>query len=246
MSKAIAISENVREMVPSVEPNPMTMIAAMIERGTDMSQLERMLSMQERWEGNEARKAFFAAKAQFSAHPPKVIKDKANSQYNNSKYSSLENTVNPVKEELSKYGLSTHWEVDQANRIAVTCIMSHEKGHSERVTISGPPDNSGKKNDLQQIKSTLTYLKLATFEAITGTASEVGSLNDDGNSAAMAHNPDNDPASNDQMAMIQDYRDAGAIPEATETWINKKSPLTVKQAGVLLTKLKKASSDAAR
>ena len=49
--------------------------------------------------------------------------------------------------------------------------------------MSGPPDDSGKKNPLQQIKSTITYLEIATFEAVTGiAASDAG--DDDGNGTA--------------------------------------------------------------
>jgi len=47
--------------------------------------------------------------------------------------------------------------------------------------MSGPPDDSGKKNPLQQIKSTVTYLKISTLEAACGLASTDASADDDGN-----------------------------------------------------------------
>ncbi|WP_241085163.1 hypothetical protein [Candidatus Vondammii sp. HM_W22] len=40
---------------------------------------------------------------------------------------------------------------------------------------------SGSKNPIQQIKSTITYLKIATYEAVTGIASTEGNVDDDGN-----------------------------------------------------------------
>jgi hypothetical protein len=79
--------------------------------------------------------------------------------------------------------LNARWDVEQGTSIKVTCILSHAMGHSERVSLSGPPDESGAKNKLQQIKSTLTYLKGATFEAVTGVATIPGNLDDDGNAA---------------------------------------------------------------
>jgi len=52
------------------------------------------------------------------------------------------------------------------------------------VTLFGPADSSGSKNPLQQVKSTVTYLRKATFEAITGIASSNPTDDDDGNAAA--------------------------------------------------------------
>ena len=44
-------------------------------------------------------------------------------------------------------------------------------------------DANNAKNPLQQVKSTMTYLKIATFEAVTGIASRAGNQDDDGNGA---------------------------------------------------------------
>jgi hypothetical protein len=44
-------------------------------------------------------------------------------------------------------------------------------------------DGSGAKNPIQQIKSTITYLKGVTFESITGLASTDDNVDDDGNAA---------------------------------------------------------------
>jgi hypothetical protein len=71
--------------------------------------------------------------------------------------------------------------------VKVTCILSHVQGHSESVSLAAPPDVSGAKNPIQQIKSTTTYLKLATFEAVTGIATEEGNKDDDGNGAGTAY-----------------------------------------------------------
>jgi hypothetical protein len=45
--------------------------------------------------------------------------------------------------------------------------------------LSSPPDTSGAKNPLQQIKSAITYLEGATFQAITGIVAS--DEDDDGN-----------------------------------------------------------------
>lgn len=161
---------------------PADLLALAVSQGADLDRLERLMELKERHEANEARKAYHEAVAAFKANPPKVYKDKENKQYG-SRYSTLANMVNTVNSALSVHGLSARWDSDQSSQIKVTCILSHVQGHSESVSLAGPADTSGSKNSLQQIKSTLTYLKLATFELVTGVASEEGNLDDDGNGA---------------------------------------------------------------
>lgn len=171
-------------LVPSANVNvtPLQLLNIAVSKGTDLAQLEKLMDLQERWEKNEARKAYAEALAAFKANPPTVYKDKENKQYD-SMYTTKGNLVNTINPELSKYGLSVRWDFDQIGGIKVTCILTHRAGHSESVSMSGPADDSGKKNPLQQIKSTVTYLEIATFEAVTGTASADGSADDDGNSS---------------------------------------------------------------
>lgn len=148
--------------------------------------IEKMMELQERHEATQAKKAFTKAMAAFKADPPTIFKDKTNKQFG-SKYSSIEALVNPAIPYLSKYGLSHSWQYgDPAEKqVVVTCTITHELGHSESVKMSAPPDTSGgnSKNPIQQIKSTQTYLKIATFEAVTGLVSQEGNLSDDGNAA---------------------------------------------------------------
>lgn len=234
-----------RQEAPNTElqvVTPMQMVAVAVERGHDIQQIEKLMDLADRHEKNEARKAYYKARAAFAANPPKVIKDKVNRQYG-SPYSSLENFVSTVAAGLSPHGLSACWTFDQSGgTISVTCVLTHERGHSEDVTLSGPPDTSGQKNSLQQIKSTLTYLKLATLEAVTGIASVVGNVDDDGNGAGRKPNPDDEPATDEQLAYITEFRDAGKIPDVTLQWLDKQESLTTGQAAALLKKLRKSEA----
>lgn len=171
--------------LPAVQPqnSPMQMLQAAIDKNMAPEVIEKMLDLRDRWEASEARKAYMEAIAAFKANPPKVIKNKTNKQYN-SMYSTLDNLVNNVNAALSVHGLNARWDIAQQDKeITVRCILSHVMGHSESVALTAPPDTSGSKNAIQQIKSTITYLKLATYEAVTGIASEEGNLDDDGNAA---------------------------------------------------------------
>ncbi len=159
--------------LPAPQPGPATpilMLANAVERGMDPATIKDLMDLSDRWEKNEARKAYAAALAAFKASPPAIYKDKRNVQYD-SMYASIGALVNGSIGSLSSHGLSHHWEIDQSAGIRVTCILTHRAGHSESVSMTGPADDSGKKNPLQQIKSTVTYLKIATFEAVTGRGS---------------------------------------------------------------------------
>lgn len=169
-------------LVPEVvENNYDKAINLAIETKADLPTIEKFMDLRERWEKNEARKAFHVAMAAFKSNLPTVVKDKTNSQYK-SKYVSEDALINTINPELSKQGLSASFDFAQeGENIKVTCNITHAKGHRESVSLSGKADGSGSKNPLQQIKSTTTYLRKATFEAITGIASSENEADDDGN-----------------------------------------------------------------
>lgn len=153
-----------------------------------MITLEKLLTLQERWEANEAKKAYNVAMAEFKANPPKIDKDKTVA-YDTSKgktsyhHASLANVTDKINEALSKYGLSASWFTKQNGEILVTCKIAHIMGHSEETTLSAPADTSGSKNSIQAIGSTITYLCRYTLLCLTGLATE--DQDDDGNSAGV-------------------------------------------------------------
>ena len=196
-------TEERREVTPRQQTavTPMDMLNAAVERGDAIEKLSQLMDLHERWEAAQAKKAYIQAKAAFKTNAPMVFKDMENKQYK-SMYSSIGNVVNTINAALSKYELDASWDYDQSETaIKVTCILTHSQGYSERVSLSGPPDTSGSKNPIQQIKSTTTYLKLATFEAVTGIASKEGNKDDDGNSAG------SEPISEEQAKRILDLID---------------------------------------
>lgn len=72
---------------------------------------------------------------------------------------------------MAPFGLIADWRTkNEPGSISVTCIVTHEMGHSESTSLSGPPDSSGKKNSIQEIGSTVSYLERYTLFAITGLA----------------------------------------------------------------------------
>ncbi len=168
-----------KELVGTQSNSPAEMIRMAVAGNADLEKLEKLLALQERYEANEARKAYHAAMAEFKANPPDIEKDKTVA-YGNTKYNhaTLANVTSKINAALSKHGLSASWSTKQNGTIDVTCKITHVKGHSEETTISAPADKSGSKNDIQAIGSTITYLQRYTLLALTGLATH--EADDDG------------------------------------------------------------------
>lgn len=170
----------------AVHANPyLGMIEAMVSRGGDLSNLDKMLDLQLKWEANEARKAFVAAMAAFKAEPMEILKRKLVSfttrdgdvtSYTHAELSDVTDAVVPA---MGKHGLSHRWDIQQqGGAITVVCTITHALGHSESVSMTAAPDASGKKNAIQQVASTTTYLQRYTLLAATGMATK--GMDDDG------------------------------------------------------------------
>ena len=170
--------EEVKEIVTVQSNSPAEMIKIAMAAGTDLDKLEKLLNIQERYEANQAKKAYHVAMTAFKANPPKINKDKKVS-YKDVKYNhaSLANVTEKINTELSKYGLSASWSTKQNGQILVTCKITHVKGHSEETTLSAGADTTGSKNSIQAMGSTITYLERYTLLALTGLAA---SEDDDG------------------------------------------------------------------
>lgn len=178
---------------------PMEMLSRALERGIDSDQLDKLMTLQQRWDADQARKEFVKAMAAFKAEPLRLTRDRTVS-YSGTNYShaSLAQVVDAVVAALSKHGLSHRWETTQeGDNITVSCVLTHELGHSERTTLSAGPDKSGSKNSIQAIGSTVTYLQRYTLMAATGLAAH--DMDDDGRNAA----PTAETISQEQLADLE-------------------------------------------
>ncbi len=166
--------------------SPIMAAAALVQQADgkiDVDKLEALLKVQMQWEANEAKKAYVVAMAAFKDDPPEIVKDRTVS-YGQTKYShaSLANVTACINKALSTHGLSAAWGTSQNDgKVRVTCKITHIMGHSEETYLDAPPDDSGKKNVIQQIGSTVTYLQRYTLLALTGLATY--DQDNDGNGA---------------------------------------------------------------
>jgi len=158
---------------------PMQMLQIAVEQGADLDKLTKLMDLQERWEANEARKAFVVALNEFKKNPPELVKDRRvsfPSKGGQTEYyhATLEQVSSVIGRALALNGLAHRWETEQPDggMIRVRCILMHEKGHTESVSLSAGRDESGGKNNIQGVASTVTYLERYTLLAISGMATK--------------------------------------------------------------------------
>ena len=181
MKNEIIEMESTGGQVAAQNITPMSIIQQAVASGADVEKLGQLMALQERWEANEARKAFTVAMGNFKAAKIVVGKNK-NVAFGQTRYNhaTLENVCDTLGDELSKHGLSFRWHTEQVEggKVRVTCILTNVLGHSESSWMEASPDTSGQKNAIQAIGSVITYLQRYTALAVTGTAT--GEMDDDG------------------------------------------------------------------
>ena len=189
MINEVAVVEKKNKAIKTIKAEdntPQGIIRSAFERGFTPEQIKDLLLIQERWEANEARKAFNVAMSEFKANAPKIIKDKGVSFGQGKaayKYAKLDQVAGKIAAEMSKHGLSASWRTDQTELVSVTTRISHIKGHFEETTLKAPADVSGNKNSLQAIGSTISYLQRYGLLCIAGLAA--ADMDDDGESSSM-------------------------------------------------------------
>jgi hypothetical protein len=199
---------------------PMDMIDRALVAGADPATLEKLLALQERWEANQGRKAFDEAMAAAKAEIPTIRKNrtvdftsqKGRTHYKHEDLAEIAATVNPI---LGKYGLSYRFKTTNAPNepITVTCVITHRMGYYEETTLSGPRDDSGNKNAIQQVGSTLTYLQRMTLKAALGLAA---GEDDDGRASGTGQ----ETISEQQVIRIRELLEATGsdTPHFCEVW----------------------------
>lgn len=217
MNTALELQSNEHRSVaePAVV-TPLTMIDRALSSGASPETLEKLLALQERWEATQGRKAFDEAMAAAKDEIPIIRKNrtvdftssKGRTHYKHEDLAEIAETVVPI---LSKFGLSYRFRTSaEPNQpIMVTCIVAHRLGYYEETSLSGPRDDSGNKNAIQQVGSTLTYLQRMTLKAALGLAA---AEDDDGRKS---EDPKSDPISQDQVSKVM------ALIEETDTDIAK-------------------------
>jgi len=128
---------------------PSAMISEAVAKGANLEQLEKLLSLQERWEANEAKKLYNKAMVSAQEEIPSVVKTKKNDQ-THSKYADLGNIISQTKKVYTKHGFSVSFyegDTTKENHVRICADVVHASGHKETYHYDVPLDGVGIKGN---------------------------------------------------------------------------------------------------
>jgi hypothetical protein len=204
---------------------PSDLLHRAVASGANIEVLEKLMGLQERWEANQARKAFDTAIASAKAKIGVISKNRrvdftSNRGRTNYSYEDLAEIARTVDPALGEFGLSYRFRTAalSPDTIAVTCRVSHRDGYSEETTLPGTHDTSGNKNSIQALGSAVTYLQRYTLKAALGLAA---SVDDDGQAVGAKNTP---PDSDDYVERWTIFlEDAVSADEIALKWNGEKA-----------------------
>lgn len=158
------------------DDSSMNLIHMAIHSSLDIDSIEKLCKIQDQIDSKSARKAFFCSLSRFQSQLPVIHKKgEASFEYRNGSsrvaytYAKIEDIAKAVNPLLFENGLSYRYEqMNEQQVVTVACIVTHKDGHEERTEMSGFADQSGKKNHIQQISSTISYLRRYTLTGALG------------------------------------------------------------------------------
>lgn len=157
--------------------NDIASIQNQLLESQDEGTFNRLMTLRREHLNQEAKKEFMVAFSFLQAALPSVkksgkasFKTKQNGQvqYSFVKIDDLTEALKPI---ICQHGFSFMFRQKEIHdRIAVCCVVMHVSGHQEVVEMTAPVDNTGAKNHLQAIASTVSYLKRLTFVSAFGVS----------------------------------------------------------------------------
>lgn len=141
---------------------------------TDVTKLERLLSMYERITASRAKADYFDGLAAMQIEMPAIV-ERGKIQIGTGKaqmYALWEDINDAIKPVLQRHGFALSFRTGiEDSKITVTGVLSHRGGHSEQTTIHLPSDTSGSKNAVQAVGSSTSYGKRYTAQALLNLTS---------------------------------------------------------------------------
>lgn len=147
-----------------IQPGPMGMALEFLSNGGDLENLEKMMDLQERFDKNEAKKAFFSAMVDTQREMPVIYEGRKNNQ-TKSNYAAYKDIVRDAKPIYTKFCLSVSFYEEEAKKddyIKLCADVYHEKGHCRKYSTSIPIDDKGPKGTpvktkTHGVKSAISY-----------------------------------------------------------------------------------------
>jgi hypothetical protein len=187
------------------QPNDLQLIYQMfLDSDKNPDTLKILIDHQERMKAEAAKKAFLRAKIKFASMAPKIIKDSHSNEqgWSHAQLGKITEMVLPLLSECELVYQWKHESIDDFNKCI--CILTHVDGHFETNTMTGPPDYSDNKNDLQALGSSNSYLQKYTLLPLLGLAA----ANDDDGFASSSTGPvrqlkNSFPLSSEQIQTVE-------------------------------------------
>ena len=198
------------EVVRAQTDEPNSLLHHAISVGANPETIEKMMHLSERHSANLARQAFDRAMSQAKAEIRPIAKKNAGpslrggsgSAYQFESLADIDTHVDPI---LAAHGLSCRFRSETSDGlVTVWCIISHQDGHFEETSLSGPAETSGSKNAYQAIGSAVTYLQRYTKKLALGLSA---AKDDDAGSVGPA------TLSPDQYVRVRDLAQEVGVPE---------------------------------
>ena len=152
------------------QESPLTLIKQAIENKVDVDTIEKLMTLQERWEKSRAKKAFNLAMAAFQGECPIIkkltdgggIRATGKPAY---KYATLDAIIDQTRELIQKHEFSYMIKTEtMAQGVKVTCIVTHSLGHSESTDVSVPlGTKTAIMSNSQHVAAALTFAKRYAF-----------------------------------------------------------------------------------
>src|SRR3990167_9135612 len=127
------------------DESPAEIIRLAVLGKVDLEKLEKLLVLQERWDANQAKKAFSESMVTVQKNIVLVAKTLTNSQ-THSKYASLGNIICQTKEVYTEYGFSISFyegQTEKLEHIRICADVVHRLGHKETYHFDVPLDGKG-------------------------------------------------------------------------------------------------------
>lgn len=185
-SQELAPSANALPAADAATPARLLELA--VQSDADPDKLRQLMDLQERWEAQQSKRAFFAAMQAVQAEAPRIVRDAENTQ-TRSMYARLESINKRLTPVYTRHGFSLSFGTADSpldGYVRTVCDVMHSGGHERRYHVDLPPDIAGIKGQnnktlVHAAGSTLSYARRYLTLLIFNVA--LAGEDDDGNGA---------------------------------------------------------------
>jgi hypothetical protein len=173
--------------VPATHGNNLVLMFERLasDPNVNVEKLERLIELQERIMAHNAEAAFNVAFAQML---PKIPTIAERARTDKTAYAPLEDIIEVVRPILSEYGFSLSFRTEwpDPKTVRVVGILTHEQGHARTSEFLSGADQTGSKNAIQALGSSVSYGKRYTAKDLLCIVTRE---DDDGETSERAQQP---------------------------------------------------------